>query len=390
MSDPDLLQIVQREAHVRIDLDRYAINIATLKDLAGPDRDLMAVVKADAYGHGAVMCARTALENGATYLAVARKWEGIRLREAGVTAPVLVLGGANPAALEIAARHNLTLTVGSMSIATAIEDVASRQPVTVHLKLDTGLHRYGLQPDDALSVASRFKANPNVNLEGIYAHFSSADEIDCRPTEAQLGSAHDVLTSLEQQGFEFRYVHFSNSAALLTGATGQSNLVRTGIASYGLRPSQDVPLPDGIRQVMSVHGQLSRVFMLSQGEGVSYGLTYLATEAEPAGVVSIGYADGLPRSLSNQGWFVVNGQRSPIRGRVCMDQTVIGLPGLEAEQIDVIIAGDGSGGEMTLDDIATLDGTINYEVATRFALRMPRVYVRDGVPVDFELRSITS
>lgn len=392
MNPSDLLQIAQHESYLRIDLDRYARNISILKEIAGDHREFMAVIKADAYGHGAVQCARVAIQHGASHLAVARVWEGVRLRRSGIEAPILVLGGMNLDAIPVGIEHNLTITVGSVAIAERVSELAhdASTPVTVHLKVDTGLHRYGLLPEIASTIGTMLHEHPMVNLEGIYAHFSSADEPDQTPTRAQIDAAHTVLDNLVGAGCDFRYIHLTNSASLITGAAGRSNLVRAGIATYGLAPSGDVPLPEGVLPVMSVHSRLTRSFMLQSGEGVSYGLTYRSTADEAAGTVPIGYADGLPRSVSNQGWFVAGEARCPIRGRVCMDQTVIGLPEPLAENDPVLIAGDGSSGEMTLDDIARLDGTINYEIATRLAARMPRIFVLNGEAVEVDMPALST
>ena len=386
MMSSNLIHTVQEESHVRIDLSRYAANIRVLKAIVGPDREFMAVVKADAYGHGAIECGKVALSNGASHLAVARIWEGIRLRNAGIEAPILVLGGPNLAAIELAIAHNLTLTVGSEAAANAVATAAQQSDrlLRVHLKLDTGLHRYGLLPALAHSVASALHASHNVDLEGVYAHFSSADEEDGSATEQQIDGAHSMLDALEEAGIQVRYIHLPNSAATLSGMSGRSNLLRAGIATYGLAPSVDVPLPKDILPVMSVRSKLTRAFDLAPGEGVSYGLTYRSTALEPSATVPLGYADGLPRRLSNKGWFAIDGQRCPIRGRVCMDQTVIGRPGSASEGDEVLIVGDGTDEAMTIDDIAEMDDTINYEIATRFSARMPRLYVENGVPIGYD------
>ncbi len=391
MSQINLLNIAQHESFLRIDLDRYARNVAILAGIAGQHREFMAVIKADAYGHGAIQCAHVALEHGASQLAVARVWEGVRLRRAGIQAPILVLGGINLDAVAIAIEHRLTITVGSVAVADQLIRLANEAaaPINAHLKVDTGLHRYGLMPAIASSIGAMLHEHPMIDLEGIYAHFSSADEPDQTPTMAQINAAHTILDDLGQTGCEFRYIHLTNSASLITGAAGRSNMVRAGVATFGLQPSPDVELPEGVLPVMSVHSRLTRSFILPGGEGVSYGLTYLSENDEAAGTVPIGYADGLPRSVSNRGWFVAGGQPSPIRGRVCMDQTVIGLSEGLDEDAEVLIAGDGSSGEMTLDDIARLDGTINYEIATRLSARMPRVFIKDGVPFEVDMPALS-
>jgi alanine racemase len=381
-SNVDRIAAILAGTHARISLDRYEDNIRILRRLAGHERGFMAVVKGNAYGHGAVACARAAIAAGATYLAVARIGEALQLRIAGIDDPILVLGSPNPETIGLAAEYRITLTVGTVNAMEGVRSAAIRSSLrpVIHLKLDSGLHRYGASPELALELARTLAADERVDLEGIYAHFSSADEDDFAPTANQIALAEAVLKELASAGIKFRYVHLPNSAATILGRTGPSNLVRSGIATYGLAPSAEVPLPGGVKPVMTLHSRLSRVFELQPGEGVSYGLTYRASRKEWVATVPVGYADGLPRSLSGRGWFIVEGCRCPIRGRVCMDQTVVGLPDQVREGSDVQIMGDGSDDAMDAFTIANLDGTINYEIATGVAARVPRLYLRGGAP----------
>lgn len=375
-------QIANLEAgtHARIDLARYAQNIELMWDAAGREKSFMAVIKANAYGHGAVACARAAVQAGVDYLAVARVSEALQLRRAGVDHPVLVLGGPNPKQIEAAIEQGISVSVGSIEALDAVSQAAQRagQRPTVHLKVDTGLHRYGALPELAFELAMRLAQDERLDFEGIYGHFSSADESDPAPTLLQIERADRLLDRLDEAGVTPRLVHLPNSAGILSGQLGRSNLVRGGIATYGLAPSPDVPLLGGMKPVMSLRSKVTRAFQIPAGEGVSYGLTYIATHDEYAATVPIGYADGLPRSLSNDGWFLINGDRCPIRGRVCMDQTVVGLSAPASENDDVVLIGDGSSGAMSVDEIAAIDGTINYEIVARLAARVPRVYYRAG------------
>lgn len=387
MSDiHDRVSIIQAATHARIDLSRYEENIRILREIAGPDNGFMAVLKANAYGHGAVACGRAASRVGADYLAVARISEGIQLRRAGIDVPILVFGGPNLAQIGMAVNQRLTISVGTEAALDAVQDVAQRsteRPV-VHLKVDSGLHRYGAFPELAFDIARRLANDERIVFEGLYGHFSSADEPDLSPTRDQIARTEHLVNQLREADIVPRYVHLANSAGLVVGENGGSNLVRSGIATYGLKPSPEVPLPDGMKPVLSVHSRLTRSFVLPSGDGVSYGLTYRAQKNELSGTVPIGYADGLPRSLSNLGWFVVDGERCPIRGRVCMDQTVVGLSMPAIVGNDVNIVGDGSNEAMTLDDVARFDGTINYEIATRLTGRVPRVYYRAARPVGWD------
>lgn len=374
----DPLNVFLSATHARVDLDQYERNIRILREIAGLDRDFMAVVKGNAYGHGAVACAGAALHAGATHLAVARVSEALELRAAGIDAPILLLGGPNLAAIDQAVDHRIALTVGTKEAMEAVQAAAQRtreRPV-VHIKVDTGLHRYGADPELAVHLAQTLAADDRVSLEGLYAHFSSSDEADEEPTRRQIEVAEATLRNIATAGVEIKYIHLPNSAAIIKGRTGNSNLVRSGTATYGLAPAPDMTMPSGIRPIMTVHSTFTRVSTLPVGEGVSYGLTYRANAPEWLGTVPVGFADGLPRSLSNRGWFLVNGQRCPIRGRVCMDQTIIGLPAELACETEVTLIGNGEDDAMTVDTVADMDGTIHYEVASGLSARVPRIYYR--------------
>jgi alanine racemase len=372
--------------HSVIDLDRYVSNIRTLRSLAPPGAAFMAVVKADAYGHGMVQCALAA-EPDIDWFGVARIQEALRLRQEGVTAPILVLGPPNVAEINTAIRYDITLTIGAEDHLDRAEDAVSATGLKarVHLKVDTGMHRYGFFPgDESLAAAERLSRNSAIELNGIYTHFSSSDETDAAPTDAQLGTFNATVGALHECGIDPRYIHAANSAAIIADRAGATNLVRAGIATYGLSPSDEVPVTQQFQPILSVKAVVTRRFSLAPGDGVSYGLTYRATNPEAVAATGIGYADGLPRQLSNRGWFLTADHAAPIRGRVCMDQTVISVSEQVAVGDSVLVIGDGTSGEMTLDDVARIAGTNNYEVATRVMARVPRVYVRGGEPVAYE------
>jgi alanine racemase len=372
--------------HTLIDLDAYARNIRALRALLAPGTALMAVVKADAYGHGAARCGVAAVEAGADWLGVARIQEALYLRLRGVAAPIMVIGPPNDSEIQLAVQDDITLSVGTEraleSVRAAARGVGKR--VGVHLKVDTGMHRYGVLPEEAADFASRIARSDAVELEGVYSHFSSADDTDATPTDAQIARFNDVVQQLDARQIRPRYRHLANSAAVLAGRMGPTNLVRCGIATYGLSPSAEVAVDERFQPVLTLRSVVTRRFTLPAGEGVSYGLTYRAATAEPVAAVAIGYADGMSRLLANRGWFTIGGARAPIRGRVCMDQTVVAAPGAVTEGDIVTVYGDGRDGAMTLDDAAQLTGTNNYELATRVMARVPRIYMRAGRPVAWE------
>jgi alanine racemase len=372
--------------HAVIDLERYASNVSVLLSMVSAGTELMAVVKADGYGHGAVECGRAAILAGASMLGVARTSEALYLRSQGLTCPIVVIGPPTPGEMKAAIEQGVALTIGSRFAEEALADAVSsgKMMAKVHLKVDTGMRRYGYVPVDASAAAARLVRMSRVHLEGAFTHFSSADETDPAPTILQLERLLAVVRQCRRDGVDPRYVHAANSAAVLAGHTEGTNLVRCGIATYGLSPSSDVPVDDRFAPVMMLKSAVARVQAAPAGAGVSYGQTYRAVEGERLGAVPFGYADGMPRQVSNRGWVVVGGERATIRGRVCMDQTVVSLPGGAQEGDNVVVIGTEQEGAMTIDDVARLAGTNNYEVATRLMARVPRLYVRDGGVVAWE------
>ena len=351
--------------------------------------EIAPAVKADAYGHGAAACAHAALAAGANRLGVARIEEGLALRRAGITRPILVLGPPNPQLLGPALRAGLSLSVGTPRVARLVAEAAAELGVraAVHLEIDTGMRRYGLEPDVAVDVARMAASGSDLQIEGVYSHFATADEASDRFAHEQAGRFAAVWEALRRFGVTPPYVHLANSAATLRPVPIQLDgsvtvVQRVGLALYGLSPSASVPVPPAFRPVMTLKTRLARVFNLAAGEGVSYGLTYVTERPVRCATVPVGYGDGLPLRLSNHGWLAIDGAACPIRGRVCMDQTVIEVDGAGAvaEGDEAVVFGPAPGA-MTVDDVARLAGTINYEVVTAVAARVPRIYLEHGRPV---------
>jgi alanine racemase len=257
----------------------------------------------------------------------------------------------------------------------------------VHLKIDTGMHRYGLLGEEAVALAQRIVNDPHLTFDGFFSHFATADEEDDEFTREQVERFQVAWTALMAAGLEPRYVHLANSAGTLRGAfpvvEGKRALARVGLALHGLSPSSAVAVSNDFRPVMTFKSRIARVFTLPEGAGVSYGLTYRSPSAVRCATLPVGYADGFSRHLSNKGWALVRGVPCPIRGRVCMDQSVIEVEGAGdvSEGDEVILIGDGSDGAMTADQVAEICGTINYEVIASLSTRVPRIYVQDGRPV---------
>ena len=378
----DRLAEIRAGTHAVIDLDRYDANVRLLAKTAGSDKRLMAIVKANAYGHGAVECARAAIEAGCAYLGVARIDEAVQIRRAGITAPILVIGPPNPNQIDLALRNDVSMTVSTEASADAVLAASQGRstPVKVHIKVDTGLHRYGAMPDLAVRLAQLVERADGVVLEGLYTHYASADEEETGPTLRQIELFRHTVQAIQAEGIRPRLIHTANSAGIVAGLFPETNMVRAGIASYGLDPSDEVPVSASFRQILSLRSVITRRFTLPAGESVSYNHTYTAARHEQAAAVPIGYADGIERHLSNRGWFVHDGVRCPIIGRVCMDQTVAKVPEGAREGGALTIIGDGADGAMTVATVGELCGTNTYEPVTRIAARVPRLYVRAGQP----------
>lgn len=384
------LAAAQGGTHALIDLDAFAGNIAYVRSQLPEGAEVIAVIKANAYGHGLVPCGRAALAAGASRLAVARIEEALLLRAAGVVAPILVLSPANPALARQAAESGIALAVGSATGLNRLLDALGDDlpPLPVHLKVDTGMHRFGVEPEGVVELARALAREPRVQVEGVFTHFATADAADDRVLQEQTRRFAAAVQALAAAGLQPPLVHMANSAAILRGvveipAPGATIAVRAGLILYGLNPSRELPLPAPIRPVLRLVTRVGQVFTVPPGEGISYGWSYIAERPIRCADLPIGYADGLVRLLSNQGWAVVGGAVCPIRGRICMDQTVIEVEAAPdvAEGDEAVLLSDGQDGAMTADQAAALAGTINYEIVSSLAARIPRVYLRGGRPV---------
>lgn len=376
-----------RSVFAIVDLDALATNVRALKSLVGADVQFMAVVKANGYGHGAVPIARTAIGAGASQLAVATVDEGAQLRRAGIEAPILVFGaiGEHERAQAIGLRLSIVVTNARFARALAAEAAASlvKGPVSVHLKIDTGMRRFGALPSEVPDLVGAIRSLDGLRLDGVMTHLASADEPEPTTANAQVSAFDRCLEELELGNSPAPLRHVANSAGTLRFPEFRKDMVRVGIAMYGLGPDPSIGLPDPIRPVLTIHGRVARVFNLAMDDQVGYGGTYRSGGGERAALIPIGYADGYRRGLSSKGWVVIGGQRADALGRVSMDQIVVRLPvGLDVEPGELVtIAGNGTAempGAPTLDDLARLTGTIGYEMATGLAPRLPRLYVRDG------------
>jgi alanine racemase len=361
-----------------VDLDAVCANVRALTEHAAPAA-VLATVKADGYGHGAVPVARAALGAGAAWLGVAFVEEGIELRDAGIDAPVLLLSEPPAAAAATVVERRLTPIVytesGIDALAAAARDAGSVLPV--HLKVDTGMHRVGCRIDDAVALASRVAAHDALTLEGMATHLAVADEADREYTEAQLAAFDRVLADVTRAVGRPPIVHVANSAGALSYPEARFDLVRIGIALYGIAPSPVVADALPLRPALSLHARVSFVKDLPAGARVSYGLRYELDRPSRIATVPVGYADGVPRALGAVGGSVLlGGRRHPIAGTVTMDQLLVDV-GDAAVEVgdDVVLLGAQGDDAILADEWAERLGTIPYEVVTRLGGRLPRRHV---------------
>lgn len=360
-----------------IDLGAIAHNVAALKARVGKDVELMAVVKANAYGHGAVPVSRTALAVGAARLAVARIPEGVALRQAGIRAPILVMGYHLPAEAEAAVAYDLTMTVNDEAFAQALsqqaEDAGKR--IKVHIKVDTGMGRFGLLPEEVHPFLTTLERYPRLVLEGLWTHFATADERDKDYAWNQFALFKQVAEVVSSK-YEIPLLHAANSAAILDLPDTYLNAVRPGIAIYGLYPSTEVSTDISLRPALSLKSHVGRVRTLPAGASISYGRTFITSRPTTVALIPIGYGDGIHRLLSNRGQVLIHGQRAPIRGRVCMDNIIVDISDIEGVQTgdEVYLIGRQGEARISAEDVAAWAETINYEVTTSLLPR-PRLNV---------------
>jgi alanine racemase len=370
---------------VRVDLDAVRANVATLGERAG-DASVMAVVKADGYGHGMLACARAALDGGATWLGVAMADEALALRAAGIDTPTLawLLGPGDDWTAVAAAGVDLNVSTGWALEKTVAAAAATGRPTRVHLKIDSGLGRAGATPHDwpeLVEAAAKAQANGAVEVIGVWSHLAYADTPRHPTIERQRLAFEAGLDVAAAAGIEPQVRHLANSAATLALPQTHYDLVRPGVAVYGLSPGPAVGVASelGLRPAMTLTSQIALAKRVPAGQGVSYAHRYTTTSETTLAVVPLGYADGVPRQLTNVGEVAVNGTRYRIAGTVCMDQFVldVGEDVVRAGD-EVVLFGPGDDGEPTAEDWANAIGTINYEIVTRVGARVPRTY--EGAP----------
>lgn len=385
------MQVKYRPTQAVIDLDALYSNYTELRQGLPSDMKLLACVKANAYGHGAATVAKELERYGADYLSVAFLDEALELRRAGVKIPVLILGYTPPHGVRTAWEHDITLTVFSWEVLETIRDLDPSEfphKLKVHIKIDSGMGRLGLLPgEEAVAFIRNALQIPHVEVEGMYTHYATADEEDKSYTLEQYRRFQEVVDALREHEIHIPIIHTGNSAVAIDIPELSCRMVRIGIALYGLYPSDEVRRDRiKLRPILSLTTELVRVKTMPPHSAISYGAKYVTDRDERIGTIPIGYADGYSRLLGGKAQVLIRGRRVPVVGTICMDQCMVSLQPLaeEAEEIqageEVVLIGQQSGGEITADELASMLGTIHYEVICMLAHRVPRLYVSTGKP----------
>jgi alanine racemase len=364
-----------RNVWAEVDLSAIAHNVQVTRKVLNPDTKICAVVKADAYGHGAVPVATAALAAGVNYLAVSMTQEAIELREAGIMAPILILGTMTEEHEKALVDYNITQTVYDLAVAKELSAAALQENkvAKVHLAVDTGMNRIGCRPEEAADLAEAISRLPHVELEGMFSHFANADEADKSFANLQYSRFKQAYDDIKARGINIPLAHLDNSAGITEMPGSEFNMVRQGITLYGLWPSDEVHRNLDIRPALSLKAEVVFVKDVPAGEKIGYGCTYETKEPRKIATLPLGYADGYSRALSNKGYITIRGYKAPIVGRICMDQfmaDVTDVPNVHKGDEAVIF---GPGG-VSLETIAKWTNTIPYELMCLLSTRVPRKY----------------
>ncbi len=368
--------------YLKIDLDAIEYNIDNvLRKLAGKAK-LLAVIKADAYGNGAVEVGKF-LESKCDFFGVACVEEAMELINAGIKTPILVLGGVSPQQYDVIVENDIRIPIFSYEAAQALSDEAVRQNKNIpfHFCLDTGMSRIGFQVNsESADVCKKITELPNITAEGLFSHFATADEENLEKTLAQKKHFSDFVKMLAERGIDIPIKHISNSAGIMV-LDDTFDMVRSGIITYGLYPSAEVDksLMD-IKPSMEWKTHISHIKTLEAGREISYGGTYVTDKETVVATIPVGYADGYPRCLSNIGRVIVNGKYAPILGRVCMDQFMVDITGIPdvKEENEVTLVGCDGELTLTMEEVSEMAHSFNYELPCRISRRVPRVYTHNG------------
>lgn len=369
----------QRPTWAEVDLSAIRHNLAVVREIVGPQRLIMAVVKADAYGHGALPVAREVMKAGADWLGVALVEEAIELREGGIEAPILVLGPVFPSQAQAVVERDISVCLFTEELASALNGAASKgaTKAKVHVKVDTGMNRLGIPSHKSLEFLSLLKKYPKVEIEGIYSHLATADTPESEFCFLQMERFFQVERMLKEEKTKSGIRHLANSAAIFGLEAARLDMVRVGIALYGCTSGPRREIKPPLIPALSWKTKVAHLRDVEAGDSISYGCTFVASKRSRIAVIPVGYGDGLPHGLSNKGEVLVRGRRAPIVGRVCMDMTMVDVTHIEGVEIEdeVVIIGAQGSERITAEEVAEKLGTISYEVLCGIGKRVPRVHV---------------
>lgn len=368
-----------RPAWVEINLNSIKSNLNSIKKFITPKTQIMAIVKANAYGHGAVEISKTAIEAGVSRLGVALAEELIELRSANINAPIHILGNTPKDAAQLIVQYDGISSIYDFETAVALNDEAKRQnkKTIIHIKVDTGMNRLGIKPENTVKLIKEIRSLANTDIEGIFSHFSSADDPNSNYSKYQLNKFNQAMNALEQEGICPPIKHIANSAATMLIPESHFDMVRIGISMYGLYPSKLAKYPIELEPALSLYARISRIENVAPPEGVSYGITFKPSKPTKVATIPIGYSDGYFRQLSNIAEVIIKGRKCKVAGVITMDQLMAELPDdlnvKNGEKATLI--GKENNIEITADDLAHKIGTINYEIVCALSKRLPRKFI---------------
>lgn len=370
---------LKRPAWLEIDLSALENNYKLIRSKINKDTKIAAVVKANAYGHGAVRVAQKLSQLGTEYFCVGSPDEGIELRKAGIKEPILVLAEVLKSQYDDIIKGDLIQTAACRETLSALNEAGTKaqKKIKVHLKVDTGMGRIGFFPEELVEIYHLARELENIKIEGIFSHLARADESNKEFSFKQMQRFNSALEKIKNAGFQLPLLHIANSAAVIDLEKTSLDLVRPGIMIYGLLPSADLNKGVNLKPLLTFKTKIVQLRKLDAGSAVSYGSTYKTQAEEKLAVLPIGYKDGYPRLLSNQGEVLIKGQRAPIRGRVCMGQTIVSVDQIENVEVgdEVVLIGKQGNEEISTFEIAEMCGTINYEIVCNLSERLEKVFL---------------
>lgn len=365
-----------------INIDNLRYNVKTMKSLVKPDMKVLLVIKADAYGHGSVEVAKRTLDL-ADYFGVATIDEAVELRNAGIDTPILIIGYTDRDNYDKLIAYNITQAVYDVEECKILSELAlsKGKKAKVHIKVDTGMSRIGFLTDDnGVNEAAKLKELEGLDIEGIFTHYAKADEFDKTAALGQKEKFKWFIEELEKKGMSFAIKHIDNSAGTMELKDNEFDMIRLGIVTYGLYPSDEVDKSVIIKPVMSLVAHIAHIKTLPAGVGVSYGWTFITDKETRIATVTVGYADGYPRAQSGRGRVIIHGKYAPILGRVCMDQIMVDVTDIPEAKLrdEVILIGSSEDACITVEEVAEPAASFNYELVCNIARRVPRVYYEEG------------